>query len=136
MEDLKDSSLVSIPRSYHQGITGGVCSYALCGFCDASTTASIAVVYLVVKTEKTTHKPFLACKTRVATLKTATIPRMELLSALLLARLINTVSSVLKSTFLHLKMECYTDSMIALYWVKGTSKEWNLLCKIDSMRYV
>lgn len=39
VEDLQDSSLVSIPRSYHQGIIESVCSYSLCGFCDASYAA-------------------------------------------------------------------------------------------------
>ena len=51
-------------------------------------------------------------------------PRLELLSALLLARLIATVSLVLEPAFSDLKIECYTDSTVALYWIRGASKEW------------
>ena len=31
---------------------------------------------------------------------------------------------VLESTLPDLEMECYTDSTVALYWIKGTNKEW------------
>ena len=65
VDDLRHSSLVSIPRSYHQGILDSVCSYSLCRFCDASTTAYAAVVYFVAKMETSTHTQFLASKTRV-----------------------------------------------------------------------
>ena len=123
-DDLRHSSLVSIPRSYHQGILDSVCSYSLCGFCDASTTAYAAVVYLVSKTETSTHTQFLASKTRVAPLQTLTIPRLELLSALLLARLTTAVSSVLDSAIPDFTIECYTDSTVALHWIRGTTKEW------------
>ena len=57
-------------------------------------------------------------------MQTLTIPRLKLLSALLLSRLIVTVSLVLGSTLLDLEIECYTDSTVASYWIKGTSKEW------------
>ena len=124
VDDLRHSSLVSIPRSYHQGILDSVCSYSLCGFCDASTTAYAAVVYLVAKTEMSTHTQFLASKTRVAPLQTLTIPRLELLSALLLARLTTAVSSVLDSAIPDFTIECYTDSTVALHWIRGTIKEW------------
>ena len=103
IEDLRGCCPFSIPRSYCHGIRDNVSSYTLCGFCDSQ---------------------FLACKTRVAPLQSITIPRLELLSALLLARLINTVSSALESSLPALEMECYTDSTVALHWIKGTGREW------------
>ena len=124
VKDLHDSCSVSIPRSYYEGIDEDVCSYTLGGFCDASTTAYAAVVYLVMKTQRKSRTQFLVAKTRVAPMKALTIPRLELLSALLLARLITTVSSVLESTLPDLQKKCYTDSTVALHWIKGTSKEW------------
>ena len=113
-----------IPRRYYGRIDGDVCSYALRGFCDASTTVYAAVVYLVMKTRRTTHTQFIAARTRVAPLQTITIPRLELLSALLLSRLLATVSSALEYTLPDLEIECYTDSTLALYWIKGANKEW------------
>ena len=124
VKDLQDSSLVSIPRSYYEGIHEDVTSYTLCGFCDVYTTAYTAVLYLVMKTRRNTHTQFLVAKTRVAPMQTLTIPRLELLSALLLSRLITTVSSVLESTLPNLDIECFSDSTVALYWIKGTNKEW------------
>ena len=124
VEEIQGSQVVSIPRTYHHGVREGLGSLSLCGFCDASTTAYAAVVYLVARTETGVQSQFVACKTRVAPLQTLTIPRLELLSALLLARLSTAVSSALESTFRGLKFECYTDSTVALYWIRGTSKEW------------
>ena len=78
---------MSIPsRTYHHGVREGLGSLSLCGFCDA-TTAYAAVVYLVARTETGVQSQFVACKTRVAPLQTLTIPRLELLSALLRALL-------------------------------------------------
>ncbi len=121
MEDLQDCGPLSIPRSYHHGVKESVSPHTLCGFCDASTITYAAVVYLVMKTEET-HIQFLACKTRVA--PRVTIPRLELLSALLLARLITTVSSALESSLPGIKVECYTDCTVALHWIKETNREW------------
>lgn len=49
--DLQQGQLVSIPRCYLYGVSGEVKSYELCGFCDASTSAYAAVVYLVMRTD-------------------------------------------------------------------------------------
>ena len=65
------------------------------GFCDASKHAFAAVVYLVLKSPVGQTVRFLVSKTRVAPLKPQTIPRLELLSALLLARLVTSVVSSL-----------------------------------------
>ena len=105
VEEIQGSQVVSIPRTYHHGVREGLGSLSLCGFCDASTTAYAAVVYLVARTETGVQSQFVACKTRVAPLQTLTIPRLELLSALLLARLSTAVSSALESTFRGLKFE-------------------------------
>ena len=67
---------------------------------------------------------FIASKTRVAHLLPQTIPRLELLSAVLLSRLIVSVLSSIKPTLLLLDVRCYTDSQVALYWICGTNKEW------------
>ena len=67
---------------------------------------------------------FIASKTRVAPLRKQTIPRLELLSALLLSRLMVSVTRSLESILTLSQPTCYTDSKVALYWILGTSKEW------------
>ena len=123
VEDLQKSSPISIPRRYQQGEVG---SYILCGFCDASTTAYAAVVYLVMKTEEGGERNgrFLASKTRVAPLQALTIPRLELLSALLLSRLVTAALTAVESCLSVSEIECYTDSTVALHWIRGTCREW------------
>ena len=64
--DLNQTLLISLPRSYFSDDVKLSISATLCGFCDASTKAYAAVVYLLLKTE--THKTvrFVAAKTGVA----------------------------------------------------------------------
>ena len=117
--DLGEGGPVSMPRSYFHNVNGTPLSMTLYGFCDASTRAYAAVVYLVLRTEATTTVHFVVSKTRVAPLQAQTIPRLELLSAFLLSKLIVAVSDSLQPTLSQLEISCFTDSQVALYWIRG-----------------
>ena len=67
---------------------------------------------------------FLVAKTRVAPLKKLTIPRLELLSALLLSKIIVTVREALDSELTLEDPVCFSDSKVALCWIKGRTQEW------------
>jgi hypothetical protein len=111
--------LNSAVLSYRQ-----VISYRLHGFCDASERAYAAVVYLVVQTDSERCVRFVASKTRVAPLRELSIPRLELLSSLLLARLMDTATNSLLPSISLGHPICYTDLKVALYWMVGSTKEW------------
>ena len=65
-------------------------------------------------------------ESRVAPLSQQSMPRLELLSCLILSRLINIVKDSLSAIIpVQIKM-CWTDSITALYWIKGTNKEWKV----------
>ena len=114
----------SIPRCYFVLSERLSSTCQLQGFCDASSGAYAAVVYLRIESEAGNSVNFVASRTRVAPTAKQTIPRLELLSALLLSRLISNVSVALASEVDLKESHCYTDSKVALYWIMGTEKEW------------
>ena len=120
---LHEGTPIIVPRCYFNGLSENATA-TLCGFCDASTQAYAAVVYLKLETATEARITLVAAKTRIAPLQAQTIPRLELLSALLLSRLMVSVMTSLKPTLYISGTHCYTDSQVALYWIKGTTKEW------------
>ena len=122
--DLQLAVPVSIPRTFFHELDSPLVSATLCGFCDASARAYGCVVYLVLRTNSTVAIQFVAAKTRIAPLNGQTVPRLELLSALLLSRLIASVQNSLSSQRLHLDVYCFTDSLVGLYWIRGRDREW------------
>ncbi|GFX48096.1 integrase catalytic domain-containing protein [Trichonephila clavipes] len=87
------------------------------GFSDASERAYAGVVYIKCFNESGQSQTRLLCsKSRVAPLKTLTIPRLELSAALLLSRLVEKVVPILQLP-IH-KIWMWTDSTIALAWIK------------------
>ena len=92
---LQDAPTFSIPRYFLKGTDIQATSYHLHGFCDASKRAYAAVVYLVAQTGSELCVRFVASKTRVAPLRELSIPRLELMSALLLARLLDNITKSL-----------------------------------------
>ena len=135
---LQGGPQISIPRCFLYGIAEKVESYELQGFCDASKSAYAAVIYLVMKTSTGIHVKFIASKTRVSPISGQTIPRLQLLSALLLAKLMTSVVSSLEPELTLSRPTCHTDSKVALYWILGFEKEWkqfvqNRVCEIRKL---
>ena len=97
LKGLKTDGPIVIPRCYSVALPKESFSstYRLCGFCDASAQAYAAVVYLVINTNTTAATTLVCSKTLISPLQKLTIPRLELMSAVLLARLINSVSEAL-----------------------------------------
>ena len=124
LNGLEGVTALSLPRCYFQGIQDKVVSCSLHGFGDASTKAYAAVIYLHVTTTVGGYVKLVASKSRVAPVKELTIPRLELLAALVLARLITHVKEALELDVTITNMTCWTDSRVTLFWIKGEEREW------------
>lgn len=94
----------------------------LVGFADASTKAYAAVIYLRVIQGNDVHVTILESKTKVAPLKQVSVPRLELCAAVLLAKLLTKVASVLKIP--KTQVYAYTDSTIVLAWIQSQPIRW------------
>lgn len=116
--DTFNADQIKIPRLVGKVIseTSSICCYV-----DASPKAYAAAVYL--RTEQhdgTITTDLIMGKSRVAPLKRISIPRLELLAALIGARMTRFVRKELRAG--DLKAMLWTDSMCVLHWLK-TSKE-------------
>ena len=103
------------------GVDGEVvCS----GFCDASVSAYTTVVYLVIQTDSGNLVKFVMSNTWITPLQCQTIPILELLSALLLVRLMSSVADSLSSQMDLMQPRCFTDSQFTSFWTVRKNKEW------------
>ncbi|GFV64409.1 integrase catalytic domain-containing protein [Trichonephila clavipes] len=94
----------------------------LLGYADASESAYGAVVYMYsVKEDGTTRTKLISSKSRVASIKVISIPRLELSACLLLAQLVGKVRLSLQ---VHLaKVILHTDSTIAIAWINTPANQ-------------
>ncbi|XP_046382360.1 uncharacterized protein LOC124153308 [Ischnura elegans] len=96
--------------------------YEIHGFCDASESAYGACVYVrSIKSDGKFMMRLLCSKSRVAPLKKTTLPRLELCAAVLLANLIQKVSSSLSFSG---SPTLWSDSTVVLSWLKAPSSNW------------
>ncbi|XP_017875755.1 uncharacterized protein LOC108622407 [Ceratina calcarata] len=123
-EDWIKLNNLRIPRWI--GIGADVISVELHGFCDASLAAYAAAVYIRVTTARNkVVTSLLIAKSRVAPIKTLTVPVLELNGALLLAELLKHVTSSLAVQAE--RVFCWTDSTITLAWIKKHPSTWKLV---------
>ncbi|XP_008543663.3 uncharacterized protein LOC103568535 [Microplitis demolitor] len=104
---------VSFPRTI---VRSNTTQQQLHGFCDASEKAYGACIYLRVTDPQGKIQVLLICaKSKVAPLKTITIPRLELCEAQLLSSLMKATTTASKMTFDNIHY--WTDSTIVLNWL-------------------
>ena len=112
---------IKIPRCLKN--SNLVTSVTLHSFSDASEKAYAAVVYARHEYEdKSITTQLIASKTRLSPLKAISIPRLELMGALIGVRLTKQVSTALEipvkdATF-------WVDSMNVLHWIHGRSRDY------------
>ena len=116
---LKDVESISIPRwlgSFQNS------KFEMHCFCDASEKAFAAVIYFVVHSDDQVHSKLIASKSKVAPIKTISIPRLELCGAVVLSRLVTYVLK--KSERAPSRVHCWSDSKVVLAWLKGHPSRW------------
>ena len=120
-ECLSQLETLKIPRWI--GFAKGIQNIQLHGFSDASMSAYAAVVYVRITDEHgNVNTTMLTAKTKVASIKPVTIPRLELCGAALLAKLLHITRQDLQLSTV--PIIAWTDSMIVLHWVKNHPAKW------------
>ena len=122
LRDAQSVKSVTVPRTLHEP-EGDKVKYSLHGFGDASIKAYSTVVYLVTETETGKYAQLICSKTRIAPLKGLTIPRLELMSARILATLMDTVKNSLAQQIEISEVRYWLDSKTALHWIYNAG-EW------------
>ena len=121
ISELAKLQCVSIPRCYF--LKGKkVKNVQIHGFSDASECAYAGVVYLRVEYESgEVQVRFVTSKAKVSPIKKQTIPRLELMGAVLLSNLVDTVKKTLQEELGQGSIETHfwVDSVATLCWVKN-----------------
>ena len=118
--------LWQIPRAYSELPWQDLAGIELHGFGDASERGYGACVYLRIPREDGSYSVSLVIsKGKVAPIKKVTLPRLELLAALLCARLLTFVRKALKLPA-DVRYRCWTDSMVTLGWIQSDPSKWKM----------
>ena len=113
---------IRIPRTVHN--FSKITSSQLHIFVDASMAAMAAVAYLRTTNSRQTTPPqacFLMGKCKVAPIKQISVPKMELVAAVIGERLLQLIQREMTLTFDHVFL--WSDSQVALDWIASDKKQ-------------
>jgi len=120
-EELDRIEGISLPRCYFKALPSGEIS--LHTFSDASSKAYAAATYVRhAKEDGEVEIALVAAKARVAPLRAVSIPRLELMGAVLGYRLTRKITALLRLTSAHVTY--WTDSMDVVHWVRSQSRQY------------
>ena len=118
LNELQDLTPLEIPRQYFNNVGSEVQLHV---FCDSSQLAYGAVAYLRGTTPKGGTKcTFVMSKSKVAPIKPQTMPRLELLAAVLGAELSKYLSNTILPKFYSCQIILWSDSQIVLSWISSS----------------
>lgn len=120
LKDLSVLSDIRVPRWIFAG-PGESEDIQLHIFCDASKNAYAVVIFLRCVYNDQVYLRLIAGKSRVAPMKTVTIPRLELLAAVIGTRLTTAVKKGLGES---VKCIFWTDSSTVLSWI-SRNENWS-----------
>ena len=92
------------------------------GFCDSSKVCFAAVIYIRVSSSSSKGCQLLVSKTRVAPIKQISLPRLELMGAVLLTRLLKYVHRSIPEIS-EVPYFLWTDSRIVYHWIRGSPSD-------------
>ena len=110
---------IHIPRCI--GVLPQTCTFEFHGFADASKLAYAGVVYLRVLSDQS-QVYLLGAKTKVAPVKTLSIPRSELCAAQLVTKLTRHFIDTLQLP--SAKVHLWSDSKDVLFWLREIPAKW------------
>uniref|UniRef100_A0A146L5E8 DUF5641 domain-containing protein n=1 Tax=Lygus hesperus TaxID=30085 RepID=A0A146L5E8_LYGHE len=115
IDNINVLSTLQIPRYVSTDIPH---QFQIIGFSDASEKAYCATIYLKVMYDTNTFTNLLVAKTKLAPLKTLSVPRLELLGALLLSKLYASIQPFIEILGdERIEAKFFTDSTIVLGWL-------------------
>ncbi|XP_071950981.1 uncharacterized protein [Antedon mediterranea] len=120
-DELEKVPSIRIQRCYTpSNMSSTIVKRTLHVFCDASEKLYGAVAYLrSMDSDGSVHMSFVLAKCRVAPKRLTSIPRLELLGALLGAQLAQTITNALTLDVEHINM--WSDSTTVLTWIQSDS---------------
>ena len=119
ISDISNLTSVEIPGPY---FFTSISNRQLHIFCDSSQLAYRGVAYLRGMSVAEIYTRLTMAKTRVAPIKTQTLPRLELLAALLGAQLSEYLTKTLQLTKTKSEVIYWSDSQIVLSWISSTKQ--------------
>ena len=117
-EDIQEASKNTLPRCFFSEYVSPTSTTYLHVFADSSLKAYGAVAYV----SHGHQSSLVMAKSRVAPLKELTLPQLELMAALIGARLASFVSRALKPRYPNLKVKLWPDSEIVLHWLHSNKQ--------------
>lgn len=120
---------LEFPRCPKPSITTGPSELHI--FADASISAYGAVAYFLWPTQDIPAVRLVSAKVRVASLRQSTIPRLELMAALVVSRLDKTIYEELKVKPETVQFWSYSK---VLHWLRSDSKVFESICGCSCSR--